>query len=109
MCEGEVRTLTIMKTEACLVIEYGLDEWSDPDPEGKLPLPILEIPCVVFIATRPWKMSDQLLKTSHGDCLLEIEGVIDPFVLSKSVLECLNSENLDTQFKKCNGTFMKTN
>ncbi|KAH3801088.1 uncharacterized protein LOC127838996 isoform X2 [Dreissena polymorpha] len=88
--------LTILTKEACLVVEDGLDEWSDPD--GKLPLPILVAPCVVFITTRPWKMCDELLKTSLVDCLLEIKGVIDPFVLSKSVLECLIDTNLDEKY-----------
>ncbi|KAH3798101.1 uncharacterized protein LOC127839297 [Dreissena polymorpha] len=85
--------LTIMAKEPCLVVEDGLDEWSDPD--GKRPFPVLAAPCMVVITTRPWKMSDELLKTSHVDCLLEIEGIIDPFLLSKSVLKCIIDEKLD--------------
>ncbi|XP_052233311.1 uncharacterized protein LOC127846175 [Dreissena polymorpha] len=86
---------TILEKEKCLVVQDGLDEWSDPEKEAGLPLLAASLQSIVLITTRPWKMSDDRLKNSQVDCLLEIEGVKDSFVLCRKVLDCLISDDLD--------------
>ncbi|KAH3780890.1 hypothetical protein DPMN_158715 [Dreissena polymorpha] len=86
----------IMERETSLVIEDGLDEWSTPDNECAMPCVASSFQCLVLVTTRPWKISDERLMISQFDSLLEIEGVNDPFILSKRILECVVHENIDT-------------
>ncbi|KAH3775865.1 hypothetical protein DPMN_177274 [Dreissena polymorpha] len=87
----------IFEEEICLVVQDGLDEWCDPDKELVLPFLAQTFRCIVLITTRPWKMSDERLKNSQIDCLLELEGVMDSSMLSKNILGCLLSDDLDSK------------
>ncbi|KAH3775908.1 hypothetical protein DPMN_177318 [Dreissena polymorpha] len=98
---------TILETETCLVVQDGLDEWSDP--EGKLVLPLLATPCTMFITTRPWKMSDERLKTSQIDCCFEIFGVESPFDLSRNIMKNIIADDLKTKHENFISYVYKSN
>ncbi|KAH3836307.1 hypothetical protein DPMN_109677 [Dreissena polymorpha] len=62
----------ILEKEICLVVQDGLDEWCDPEQNLVLPLLFQTCQCIVFTTARPWKMSDERLKNSQINCLLEL-------------------------------------
>ncbi|KAH3792074.1 hypothetical protein DPMN_145563 [Dreissena polymorpha] len=78
---------TILKKEKCLVIEDGMDEWSDK--MGQVAYPVM-INCqhqwTVFITTRPWKLTDERIRNVDIDLLLELNGVVNPYLLSHKIL-----------------------
>ncbi|XP_052225674.1 uncharacterized protein LOC127841134 isoform X2 [Dreissena polymorpha] len=85
----------IMRQELCLVVQDGLDEWKDP--QGKLAQPIMlscYSQCTVFTTTRPWKLTDELIKNSQIDSLFELKGVRDPYELCKSLLDSFGCNTL---------------
>ncbi|KAH3729284.1 hypothetical protein DPMN_055252 [Dreissena polymorpha] len=75
----------------------GLDEWADPLKKTVLPvlLPCYS-KCTVLTTTRHWKMTDERMKDSQIDCLLELEGVNDPHQFSKQILSCIIKEELES-------------
>ncbi|KAH3698019.1 hypothetical protein DPMN_085534 [Dreissena polymorpha] len=86
--------LTIITNATCLVIQDGLDEWSDEDA-----LPYMAgIPqdhCIVLTTSRPWKLADERIRNSQIDILLDLEGIIDPKAFKEKVLRCLLHESID--------------
>ncbi|XP_052267313.1 uncharacterized protein LOC127869070 isoform X2 [Dreissena polymorpha] len=85
----------IMRQELCLVVQDGLDEWKDL--QGKLAQPIMlscYSQCTVFTTTRPWKLTDELIKNSQIDSLFELKGVRDPYELCKSLLDSFGCNTL---------------
>ncbi|KAH3792338.1 hypothetical protein DPMN_145832 [Dreissena polymorpha] len=45
-------------------------------------------------------MADERIKNSQIDCLLELEGIANPYQLSKNILECLTGKNMHAQYKE---------
>ncbi|XP_052259503.1 uncharacterized protein LOC127863864 isoform X6 [Dreissena polymorpha] len=90
----------IMRHELCLVVQDGLDEWKDL--QGKLAQPIMlscYSQCTVFTTSRPWKLTDELIKNSQIDSLFELKGVRDPYELCKSLLDSFGCNTLK-EFKQ---------
>ncbi|KAH3697563.1 hypothetical protein DPMN_085066 [Dreissena polymorpha] len=78
---------TILKTEICLIVLDGLDEWVDH--EGKYALPILPISyreCTILITTRHWKLAEGKVKKSKIGKLMELKGVKNPDKVFKNIL-----------------------
>ncbi|XP_052227668.1 uncharacterized protein LOC127842275 isoform X2 [Dreissena polymorpha] len=89
----------IINTETCLVIREGLDEWLSPDGSN-LAEPYMagfrNETCTILTTSRPWKLTDERIKNSQIDSLLEIEGIVDPYEFSKNILQCIiDQEDMD--------------
>ncbi|KAH3853866.1 uncharacterized protein LOC127875418 [Dreissena polymorpha] len=99
----------IFEKEKCLLVQDGLDDWVDS--KGKVAQPIM-IPhgnqCTIFITTRPWKMSDDRIKDSQIDGLVELDGVNDPFKLSERIMGCLVFDELEGKHDEFKTHIMKT-
>ncbi|KAH3792003.1 uncharacterized protein LOC127838253 isoform X1 [Dreissena polymorpha] len=94
--EAKKLCLQIMKNEICLVIQDGLDEW--PGDEA---LPSMTgIPkdnCIVLTTSRPWKLSDERIKNSQKDILLEVEGISDTEAFNERIQRCLLDKSKDVK------------
>ncbi|KAH3780972.1 hypothetical protein DPMN_158797 [Dreissena polymorpha] len=96
----------IMERERCLVLLDGLDEWTG---QGGHYLPTLAASyrqCDVLITTRPWKLTELKISDSKIDILLQLEGVNEPFDVSKRLLACVDEsktsndvENKQSEFE----------
>ncbi|KAH3819493.1 uncharacterized protein LOC127832619 [Dreissena polymorpha] len=98
----------IMQKYRCLVVLDGLDDWSDP--KGQIAVPLMassNILCTLLITTRPWKMTDQRIKDSHIDILLEIEGVENPDLLSQKLIGCLFNNETELKYNEFNSYIIK--
>ncbi|KAH3782859.1 hypothetical protein DPMN_160779 [Dreissena polymorpha] len=86
--------LQIMKNEMCLVIQDGLDEWPG---ENALPsmTGIHKDNCIVLTTSRPWKLTDERIRNSQIDILLELDGISNPRAFNEKVLMCLLDESKD--------------
>ncbi|KAH3813850.1 hypothetical protein DPMN_142320 [Dreissena polymorpha] len=85
----------IMKTEICLVVREGLDEWTPPDGSNVAEPSMAGFQkdtCTILTTSRPWKLADERIKNSQIDSLLEIEGITCPYAFSKNILRCLICE-----------------
>ncbi|XP_052253115.1 uncharacterized protein LOC127859649 [Dreissena polymorpha] len=91
----------IRKTENSFLLEDGLDEWLDPS--DKLVQPslagFLKEP-TVLITTRPWKLTDERIRNSHIDSLLELDGVNDSVILYERILSCIISQHLSLKIRE---------
>ncbi|KAH3867875.1 hypothetical protein DPMN_031012 [Dreissena polymorpha] len=88
----------IIKTEKCLFVLEGLDEWVCPDGSYLAVPSMAGFPmenCTVLITSRPWKLADERIRNSHIDILLEIEGVSNWYKFSERVLRCIIDETND--------------
>ncbi|KAH3811686.1 uncharacterized protein LOC127833603 [Dreissena polymorpha] len=84
--------LQIIKTEICLVVREGLDEWVCPSGSNLAEPSMAGFPkdtCTVLTTTRPWKLVDEKIKNSQIERLLEIEGIISPYSFTKNILRCI--------------------
>ncbi|KAH3788645.1 hypothetical protein DPMN_166792 [Dreissena polymorpha] len=93
--------LQIINSEACLVIREGLDEWVSPDGSN-LAEPCMagfrNETCTILTTSRPWKLTDERIKNSQIDSLLEIEGISDPYKFSENILQCIiDEEDMDIE------------
>ncbi|KAH3881074.1 uncharacterized protein LOC127879054 [Dreissena polymorpha] len=91
----------IIETEVCCVLQDGLDEWADP--EGRLAVPLLSTignECTVLTTSRPWKLTDERIKDSQIDILLELTGIIDPYLLCKIILRCTQSDDFECKYSE---------
>ncbi|KAH3825018.1 hypothetical protein DPMN_126880 [Dreissena polymorpha] len=80
----------IMKRELCLILLDGLDEWTGPGGGYNLPtLVTSHRQCVILITTRPWKVAEGTFNHSEMQTLLQLEGVNDPFELSRNLLSLM--------------------
>ncbi|KAH3800572.1 hypothetical protein DPMN_154206 [Dreissena polymorpha] len=87
----------IMKNELCIVVMDGLNEWVDPSKKHVTPIMVsCHKKCVALISTRPWKMTDERIKDSEIDLLLEVAGITDSDELTKNMLRCLQNANQKT-------------
>ncbi|KAH3811761.1 hypothetical protein DPMN_140176, partial [Dreissena polymorpha] len=81
----------IMKSEICLVVREGLDEWTSPDGSN-LAEPSMagfsKDKCTVLTTSRPWKLAESI-KNSQIDILVEIEGISCPNSFSTNILRCI--------------------
>ncbi|KAH3897481.1 uncharacterized protein LOC127864605 [Dreissena polymorpha] len=96
--------LDVIQHELCLVVEEGIDEWVDPD--NKLVLPSMagfpKERSIILYTTRPWKMTDERIKNSQIDLLIELTGITDSEDLSRRILKCISVDDLNSsveQFK----------
>ncbi|XP_052228339.1 uncharacterized protein LOC127842706 isoform X1 [Dreissena polymorpha] len=80
--------IQIMKRERCLVLLDGLDEWNGTGGHNLQTLAVSLSQCDMLITTRPWKMSQSKILDSKIDRLLQLEGVNEPFDVSKRLLAC---------------------
>ncbi|KAH3692291.1 hypothetical protein DPMN_194741 [Dreissena polymorpha] len=89
----------IMKHERFLVLLDGLDEWTGPGDHHSLPkLVACHSQCVILITTRPWKLAVGKIRHSEIDALLQLEGINEPFELSRIILSRLvDKEELKTK------------
>ncbi|KAH3811700.1 hypothetical protein DPMN_140115 [Dreissena polymorpha] len=90
--------LQIIKTELCLVVREGLDEWVSPSNLAKPSMAgFQKDTCTVLTTSRPWKLAEEHLRNSQIDTLLEIEGIISPYSFSKNILRCIldQTQNLE--------------
>ncbi|KAH3890870.1 uncharacterized protein LOC127853277 [Dreissena polymorpha] len=78
----------IMKRERCLVLLDGLDEWTGTVGHNLPTLAVSLSQCDILITTRPWKMTQSNIPDSKIDTLLQLEGVNEPFDVSKRLLAC---------------------
>ncbi|XP_052270121.1 uncharacterized protein LOC127871354 isoform X2 [Dreissena polymorpha] len=86
--------LQIIKNDICLVIQDGLDEWpSDESLPSMTGIP--KDNCIMLTTSRPWKLSDERIKNSQIDILLEVEGISDTEAFSERILRCLLEESMD--------------
>ncbi|KAH3776100.1 hypothetical protein DPMN_177514 [Dreissena polymorpha] len=90
----------IMKFERCLVLLDGLDEWTGPGEPHNIPkLVALHSQCVLLITTRPWKLAVGKIRHSDIDALFQLEGIKNPFELSRIILSRLvDKEELETKY-----------
>ncbi|KAH3800579.1 hypothetical protein DPMN_154213 [Dreissena polymorpha] len=96
-CEFYHILQSIMTQELCIVAMDGLNEWVDPLNKHAVPEMVSSHrKCVELISTRPWKMTDELMKDSDIDKLLDIGGIIDSDELTKHMLRCLPNANQKT-------------
>ncbi|KAH3771093.1 hypothetical protein DPMN_172395 [Dreissena polymorpha] len=80
----------IMKRERCLVLLDGLDEWTGSGDHHNLPtLVSVYNQCVMLITTRPWKLAEGKVKHSEIDAVFQLEGINEPFELSRIILSRL--------------------
>ncbi|KAH3770997.1 hypothetical protein DPMN_172297, partial [Dreissena polymorpha] len=80
----------IMKRERCLVLLDGLDEWAGSGDHHNLPtLVSVYNQCVTLITTRPWKLAERKGKHSEIDAVFQLEGINEPFELSRIILSRL--------------------
>ncbi|KAH3824832.1 hypothetical protein DPMN_126685 [Dreissena polymorpha] len=80
----------IMKRELCLILLDGLDEWTGPGGGYNLPtLVTCHRQCVILITTRPWKVAEGTFNHSEMHTFLQLEGVNDPFELSRNLLSLM--------------------
>ncbi|KAH3864655.1 hypothetical protein DPMN_027678 [Dreissena polymorpha] len=80
----------IMKRERCLVLLDGLDEWAGSGDHHNLPtLVSVYNQCVMLITTRPWKLAEGKVKHSEIDAVFQLEGINEPFELSRIILSRL--------------------
>ncbi|XP_052234522.1 uncharacterized protein LOC127847037 isoform X2 [Dreissena polymorpha] len=90
----------ILKTEICLVVREGLDEWVSPS-DSNLAEPSMagfsKDTCTVLTTSRPWKLADERIKNSQIDSLFEIEGISDPYAFAKNILRCIIHQKKDLQ------------
>ncbi|KAH3826128.1 hypothetical protein DPMN_128021 [Dreissena polymorpha] len=87
----------ILERETCIVAMDGLNEWIDR--LNKCVIPLLGhcyIKCVSIITSRPWKMTDERIKDSEINSLIEIEGLIDSEELAKHIIHSLSTGNVKT-------------
>ncbi|KAH3857190.1 hypothetical protein DPMN_099793 [Dreissena polymorpha] len=92
--EAKKLCLQIIKNDICLVIQDGLDEW----PSDECLPSMTGIPkdnCIILTTSRPWKLSDERIKNSQIDILLEVEGISDTEAFSERILRCLLEESMD--------------
>ncbi|KAH3795540.1 hypothetical protein DPMN_149094 [Dreissena polymorpha] len=106
----------IMQIEKCLVIQDGFDEWKDTtitDTSRQLILPLLfpcQSMCAVLITTRPWKLTDERIKETKFDSLLELKGVREPYKLSKVIMGLIRKHgNIDDEHDKFTKHVKKNN
>ncbi|KAH3783237.1 hypothetical protein DPMN_161170 [Dreissena polymorpha] len=78
----------IMKRERCLVLLDGFDEWTGTGGHNLPTLTIALSQCDMLFTTRPWKMTQSNIPDSNIDTLLQLEGVNEPFEVSKRLLAC---------------------
>ncbi|XP_052785414.1 uncharacterized protein LOC128221043 isoform X2 [Mya arenaria] len=90
----------VLSKNKCVIIEDGLDEWTHPNgtkcscsEEDKV-IPYLSptIDATVLITSRPWRMSQQRIKDTKIDMLLEIQGTADTGLLLQKTLNSLNEK-----------------
>ncbi|KAH3698013.1 hypothetical protein DPMN_085528 [Dreissena polymorpha] len=86
--------LQIMKTSTCLIIQDGLDEWPGEDVVPSM-AGIPKDHCIVLTTSRPWKLTDERIRNSQIDILLDLEGISDPEAFNEKVLRCLLHESND--------------
>ncbi|KAH3790691.1 hypothetical protein DPMN_168898 [Dreissena polymorpha] len=85
----------IMKTEVCLVVREGLDEWVSPDGSNLAEPSMAGFQTetsTILTTSRPWKLADERIKNSQIDSLLEIEGISDPYLFSENILRCITDQ-----------------
>ncbi|KAH3813085.1 hypothetical protein DPMN_141535 [Dreissena polymorpha] len=90
----------IMKTEICLVVREGLDEWTSPSGNDVADPSLAGFPkdtCTVLTTSRPWKLADERIKNSQIDILLEIEGISDSYSFTKNILQCIIDQKKDLE------------
>ncbi|KAH3857244.1 hypothetical protein DPMN_099850 [Dreissena polymorpha] len=51
--------------------------------------------CIILTTSRPWKLSDERIKNSQIDILLEVEGISDTEAFTERILRCLLEESMD--------------
>ncbi|KAH3792022.1 hypothetical protein DPMN_145511 [Dreissena polymorpha] len=86
--------LQIIKNEMCLVIQDGLDEWSGDEALPSM-AGISKDNCIVLTTSQPWKLTDERIKNSQIDILLEVEGISDTEAFNERILRCLLDESMD--------------
>ncbi|KAH3868624.1 uncharacterized protein LOC127867830 [Dreissena polymorpha] len=92
------RFVQIMNTEICLVIREGLDEWIPPDGSKLTEPSMAEIQtniCTILTTSRPWKLSDELIKNLQIESLLQIDGISDPYTFSENIIRCIIDQTKD--------------
>ncbi|KAH3785584.1 uncharacterized protein LOC127843245 [Dreissena polymorpha] len=90
----------IIRTEICLVVREGLDEWVSPY-ESNLAEPYMagfqNDTCTILTTSRPWKLADERIKNSQIDILFEIEGISDPSEFNENILRCVIEQTRDLE------------
>ncbi|KAH3876129.1 uncharacterized protein LOC127870213 [Dreissena polymorpha] len=99
---GDVYNLfvQIMKSEICLEVREGLDEWVSTSGSNIAEPSMAGFPnntCTVLTTSRSWKLPDELIKNSQIDSLLEIERISDPYSFSKNIIRCLIDHTKDLE------------
>ncbi|KAH3792347.1 uncharacterized protein LOC127836825 [Dreissena polymorpha] len=84
--------------ERCLVLEDGLDEWIVKDSTVAVSFLRFANQSTVLITTRPWKLTDERIKCCHIDNIFEIEGISDPFEMSRLSL-CGMVDTTEVEYK----------
>ncbi|KAH3714828.1 hypothetical protein DPMN_057529 [Dreissena polymorpha] len=89
-----------MKREQCLVLLDGLDEWTRPGDHHNLPtLVVGHSKCVMLFSTRPWKLTGVKLTHSERYTLVQLEGIHEPFELSRIILSRLvDKDDLELKY-----------
>ncbi|KAH3780901.1 uncharacterized protein LOC127842533 [Dreissena polymorpha] len=99
----------IMERERCLVLLDGLDEWTGNGGHYLPTLAASHRQCDVLITTRPWKLTELKIPDSKIDKLLQLEGVNEPFDVSKRyiacVFDCKENTDLDIIHLNLNRTY----
>ncbi|XP_052214660.1 uncharacterized protein LOC127833435 isoform X2 [Dreissena polymorpha] len=80
----------IMERERCLVLLDGLDEWTCNKGRSLPVLAVSHSHCDVLITTRPWKLTETMIPDAKIDMLLQLEGVNEPFEVSRRLLSCMD-------------------
>ncbi|KAH3812125.1 hypothetical protein DPMN_140548 [Dreissena polymorpha] len=80
----------IMERERCLILLDGLDEWTCNEGRSLPVLAASHIQCDVLITTRPWKLTEAMIPDAKIDMLLQLEGVNEPFEVSRRLLGCMD-------------------
>ncbi|KAH3844242.1 hypothetical protein DPMN_086498 [Dreissena polymorpha] len=80
----------IMERKRCLVLLDGLDEWTCNKGKSLPELAVSHSQCDVLITTRPWKLTEAMIPDAKIDMLLQLEGVNEPFEVSRRLLGCMD-------------------
>ncbi|XP_052790914.1 uncharacterized protein LOC128224840 [Mya arenaria] len=88
----------ILKSECCLILLDGLDEWkhcSECKRDERIPhVETSWINCTILITTRPYKLAEMKVNRSKLENHVQLEGVQSPEELVRRLIEELNKHQV---------------
>ncbi|XP_052761767.1 uncharacterized protein LOC128204389 [Mya arenaria] len=95
----------ILKSECCLLLLDGLDEWthcSKCNSDERIPhVETSWVNCTTLITTRPYKLTELKVKRSQFGNHVQLEGVLSPEELVRRILEELEKYKEENRPNTC--------